>query len=238
MARKAKNACPPARTRRMDLGMLALRLTAGGLVAGHGAQKLFGAFGGQGLAGMGGMLESTGVRPGKPWALLAGLSEFGGGMLTALGLGGPLGPIALQGSMATAIRRVHWGKPIWNTEGGAELPVVYATTGVAVALAGPGRYSLDRAFGVRVPFTPAALAAAGVAAGIVIADRRATATHQAENVAAAAETLAEEVAGEDRVVNIRQAARREADAELAGTDQTPGMIVDTHSTEDSAEHRG
>src|SRR5688572_23388419 len=90
--------CPPERGRTVDLGLLALRLTAGGLLAGHGAQKLFGAFGGHGLEGTAGWLESIGLRPGKPWATLAGLSEFGGGALTALGLGGPLGPVALQGA--------------------------------------------------------------------------------------------------------------------------------------------
>src|SRR5687767_13895981 len=70
--------CPPARGRMADLGLLGLRLTAGGLLAGHGAQKLFGKFGGYGLEGTAGWLESIGLRPGKPWATLAGASEFGG----------------------------------------------------------------------------------------------------------------------------------------------------------------
>src|SRR5687768_2244305 len=83
--------CPEARTRRADLGLLALRVTAGGLVPGHGAQKLFGAFGGHGLEGTAGWLESIGMKPGKVWAALAGASEFGGGTMTALGLGGPIG---------------------------------------------------------------------------------------------------------------------------------------------------
>jgi uncharacterized membrane protein YphA (DoxX/SURF4 family) len=97
-----------ARSRTADLGILALRLGAGGLLAGHGAQKLFGSFQGPGLAGTAGWLESMGLRPGKAWAGLAGVSELGGGALTALGLGGPLGPIALQGAMATATRQAHW----------------------------------------------------------------------------------------------------------------------------------
>jgi len=160
------------RTRAADVGLLALRLGAGGLLAGHGAQKLFGSFGGHGLEGTAGWLESINMRPGKVWAGLAGTSEFAGGALMALGLGGPLGPITLQGAMATAARKVHWGKPIWVTEGGAEVPVLYGLIGMAAALAGPGRYSLDRALGLRVPKAVTALAVAGVAAGIALTERQ------------------------------------------------------------------
>src|SRR5829696_3487972 len=73
-----------------DLGLLALRLTTGGLMAGHGAQKLFGSFGGHGLKGTTGFMESLGLKPSKQWATLAGASEFGSGLLTALGFGGPI----------------------------------------------------------------------------------------------------------------------------------------------------
>jgi uncharacterized membrane protein YphA (DoxX/SURF4 family) len=69
-----------------------VRLAQGSLMAGHGAQKLFGSFGGPGLEGTSGFMEMLGMRPGRPWAYLAGLSEFGGGVLTALGLLNPLGP--------------------------------------------------------------------------------------------------------------------------------------------------
>ncbi len=192
-------ACPPWQGRRADLGLLALRATAGGLLAGHGAQKLFGVFGGHGLEGTAGWLESLGLRPGKPWAALAGLSEFGGGALTALGLGGPLGPIALQGAMATAARKAHWNKPIWVTEGGAELPLLYSATGIALALTGPGRYSLDRALGVRVPAAFSALAAAGVVTGVVLAEWRSASAQQAQPAAEEA-VLAGPEGGEDTIV--------------------------------------
>ncbi len=155
-----------------DLGVLGLRLVAGGLLAGHGAQKLFGWFGGNGLEGTSGWLESMGFTPGKQWALLAGASEFGGGMLTALGLLHPLGPIASLGAMATASIDVHGGKPIWATEGGAELPVVYMAAAVALATAGPGAFSLDRALGIKVPKELVALGVLAVAAGIVAAETR------------------------------------------------------------------
>ena len=151
-----------------DLGLLALRLTTGGMMAGHGAQKLFGSFGGHGLTGTAGWLESLGLKPGKQWAALAGAGEFGSGLLTALGLGGPIGPIAMYGPMLMAWATVHAGKPIWVTSGGAELPLVYLSNVTALALTGPGRYSLDKALGIKMPITLVALTAAGVAAGLAV----------------------------------------------------------------------
>lgn len=153
-------------TRARDLGLLALRLTAGGLMAGHGAQKLFGISGGPGLEGTAGMVGSMGLTPSKPWALLAGGSEFGSGLLTALGLLGPLGPIAMLAPMTIAWATVHAGKPIWGTQGGAELPLINITIATALGLTGPGRYSLDDLLGIEVPAPLVALSAAGVATGI------------------------------------------------------------------------
>ena len=134
-----------------DLAALVVRLVQGSLLAGHGAQKLFGSFGGHGLEGTSGFMEMLGLRPGRPWALLAGLSEFGGGVLTAVGLLNPLGPIGVIASMSMATAKAHWGKPIWGTEGGAELPVTNTAISTALLLSGPGKYSLDRALGIRLP---------------------------------------------------------------------------------------
>src|SRR5947209_4734062 len=106
-----------------DVGVLILRLTMGGLLAGHGSQKLFGWFSGPGLKGIAGWLESLGLKPGNLWAIGAALSEFGGGTLTALGLFHPLGPIGTMAAMSMATAKAHWGKPIWASAGGAELPV-------------------------------------------------------------------------------------------------------------------
>jgi putative oxidoreductase len=150
-----------------DVGLLALRLVTGGLLAGHGAQKLFGAFGGFGLEGTAGWLESMGLKPGKTWAMLAGGGEFGSGLLMALGFLTPLGAIGSFGPMATAWAKVHAGKPIWVTSGGAELPLTNVAVATALALTGPGRYSLDEMLGIEVPTALVALAAAGVAAGVV-----------------------------------------------------------------------
>ncbi len=134
-----------------NVGLLLLRLVAGGLLAGHGAQKLFGAFGGYGLKGTAGWLESLGLKPGTFWALGASASEFGGGTLTALGLFHPIGPIGTLGAMSMATAKAHWGKPIWVAEGGAELPTVNMAAALAMILNGPGTYSLDRVFGISVP---------------------------------------------------------------------------------------
>ena len=144
-----------------DSAPLIVRLVQGSLMAGHGAQKLFGSFSGPGLEGTSGFMEMLDLKPGRPWAYLAGLSEFGGGVLTALGLLNPLGPLGIIGAMSMATRKAHWGKPIWVTEGGAELPVLNMAISTALMLRGADRYSLDRLLGIRLPgwIAPLGLAA-------------------------------------------------------------------------------
>ena len=105
-----------------DLGLLAVRLIAGGMMAGHGAQKLFGWFGGHGLEGTCGFMETLGLQPGQRWAGMAGVGEFGAGILTALGLFHPIGEVLMLGPMAVATGKVHWGKEVWTSQGGAEVP--------------------------------------------------------------------------------------------------------------------
>jgi putative oxidoreductase len=148
----------------VGVGLLLLRAVVGGLMAGHGAQKLFGSFSGPGLEGTGGFLESLDLRPGKRWAWLAGLSEFGGGVLTVLGFLNPLGPLGIIGSMAMATTKVHWNKPIWVTSGGAELPVINIAAATAIMIAGPGDLSLDEALGTKLPAWVAPVGLVGVAA--------------------------------------------------------------------------
>ena len=121
------------------------------LVAGHGAQKLFGWFGGPGLKGFAGWLESMGLRPASFWAVMAGLSEFGGGMLLALGLLNPLGSLGIIAAMLMGIITVHWGKGLWNTNGGSELALINLTVALALALSGPGAYALDPMLGIALP---------------------------------------------------------------------------------------
>jgi len=134
-----------------ELAPMVVRVVQGSLMAGHGAQKLFGSFGGPGLEGTSGFMEMLGMRPGRPWAYLAGLAEFGGGVLTALGLLRPLGPLGVIGSMSMATRKAHWDKPIWVTEGGAELPVLNIAISTALMIREPDRFSLDRLLGIRLP---------------------------------------------------------------------------------------
>jgi len=128
----------------MRLGMTLLRVTVGGLFAGHGAQKLFGWFGGNGLEGTGGFFQSRlGLRPGRGHATAAGLAEAGGGALLATGFLTPLGALLTSSTMATAIRLVHRRNGLWNSDGGAEYNLVLMAAAFAITAAGPGRWSLD-----------------------------------------------------------------------------------------------
>jgi putative oxidoreductase len=151
-----------------DIGLLVLRVVCGGLLAGHGSQKLLGWFGGHGHRGTAAWLESIGLRPGARWALAAGSTELAGGVLTALGALWPLGPITMMGPMAMAIRTVHWKRPVWVTEGGAELPLTNLAIAAALATTGPGRLSIDRALGIRVPAVLTAAAAVATVAGLAV----------------------------------------------------------------------
>jgi putative oxidoreductase len=145
-----------------SIGVLIVRLVVGGLLAGHGAQKLFGAFGGNGLQGTAAWMESIELKPGDAWARVAGSSELGGGILTMFGFLNPLGPIAAIGAMAMAWAKVHLGKPVWVTTGGAELPLTNMAVLTALTIAGPGRISMDSLLGIRVPRWIGFAALAGV----------------------------------------------------------------------------
>lgn len=132
----------------MSTAFLIVRIILGLGIAAHGAQKLFGWFGGPGPAGTGGFFEQIGFRPGLAFALAAGLGEFAGGLLTFLGLGGALGPVIVILVMLTAIGAVHLGKGFFAATGGPEVPLIYIAGALAVAFGGNGAYSLDHAFGI------------------------------------------------------------------------------------------
>ncbi len=132
-------------------GLLILRLVVGLTVAAHGAQKLLGWWGGPGMTGWTQVVEKLRIRPAQPWAWIAALSEFGGGLLLALGLLTPLGSLAIVGSMLVAIATVHWSKGFWATKGGYEFNLTLIASAVALAFTGPGAYSIDNALRIHPP---------------------------------------------------------------------------------------
>ena len=175
----------------MDLGMLLLRLLVGGLMVGHGTQKLFGWFGGHGVRGTAGWLQSMGFRPALPLAVMTGAAEAGGGVLLALGLLTPLAAAAIAGVLFTAIVSVHWSKGLWSSNGGSELPLTLAMAAVAVAFVGPGRFSVDAALGSDLAGTAwglGALGLAAVSAAVTLASRTFLARQSADAMEGAAES--------------------------------------------------
>jgi putative oxidoreductase len=130
----------------MAYGLLLLRVVAGGTLFAHGAQKLFGWFGGSGVRGTAGFFENIGFRPPLLLALLAGLGEAAGALF-ALGFLTPVAALGMTIVMLNAIAVVHWSKGFFNGNGGIEFPLLIATVAVAVAATGPGRFSIDRAIG-------------------------------------------------------------------------------------------
>ena len=126
-----------------DLGLLIIRVVFGLIFAAHGAQKLFGWFGGYGITGTSGWLESTGYRPGKLFAIAVGLTEFVGGLLLALGFLGPVGPALIIAVMIVAMVTVHWKNSFFVATNGIEHPLMFTVAAIGLALTGPGRYSVD-----------------------------------------------------------------------------------------------
>jgi len=108
----------------MKIGRLLLRLAVGGFFFGHGTQKLFGWFGGNGLDATATAFDAMGLRPGKANAIAAGAAEAGGGALLATGLATPVAASVLTATMLTAIETVHGKKGPWLTNGGYEYNVV------------------------------------------------------------------------------------------------------------------
>ncbi|MDQ3973644.1 MAG: DoxX family protein [Actinomycetota bacterium] len=169
----------------MDIGMLLLRTVLGLTMAAHGAQKLFGWFGGHRLEGTAGFLGSLGFRPARLHAVLVGVAEFGGGLLLALGLLTPLGAAAVIGVMVAAIAVVHWPKGFFNTNGGFEFNLAMIAGAAAVAFAGPGEYSFDGALGWQLAGADwglGSLAAGALAAGVVLAWRARGRRHAGEGL--------------------------------------------------------
>jgi putative oxidoreductase len=159
-------------------GLLIARLVLGTLIAAHGSQKLFGWFGGYGLDGTGGFFEQLGFRPGRAFAAAASVTEITAGILLVLGFLGPIGPALMLSVMIVAAVSVHWKNGVFAGQNGIEVPLLYATGAVTLALTGPGVYSLDAFLGLDRLWSPTlewAAIGAGVLAGVVnLAARRPT----------------------------------------------------------------
>lgn len=143
----------------MKFARLAARLLIGGLFVGHGTQKLKGWFGGPGIEGTTGMMESLDLHPPRRHAIAAGAAETAGGALLAAGLLTPLASATLIGVMVTAIRKVHLPNGPWVTKGGYEYNLVLIAALLALAEDGPGGLSLDGAAGLRTTGLPWSLGA-------------------------------------------------------------------------------
>ena len=132
----------------MDLGLLILRVVFGLTLTAHSFQKLFGWFGGPGIAGTAQMMEQLGFRPPRVQAVVAGLVEGGAGLALAAGLLTPLAAAAFISVMFVAIVSAHLPKGFFNQNGGYEYPLALATGALAVAFTGPGAISVDAVLGI------------------------------------------------------------------------------------------
>jgi putative oxidoreductase len=170
-----------------DVGILVIRVLFGVGIMAHGAQKLFGWFGGYGLKGTGRFFEGLGFRPGVPFAAASGLSEFGGGMSLALGLFTPFGAAAVLAGMLVAMVSVHLKNGFFAMANGIELPFLYAVAALGIALSGAGTFSLDAFFGLaflRAPHLVEGILVLGViGAAVTLALRRHDPAHDTARAA-------------------------------------------------------
>ena len=133
------------------LGLLILRIVTGVILTAHGTQKLFGWWGGPGMTGWIGAMNRMRLRPAVAWAWISALAEVLGGIGLIVGLLTPFPSLAIAGSMLTTIALVHWPRGFFVTKGGYEFNLLILAAVTAIAIAGPGAYSLDSTIGIRLP---------------------------------------------------------------------------------------
>lgn len=129
---------------RAGLGLSVIRILVGLIFMAHGAQKLFGLFGGYGLEGTGQWMESIGLAPGYLMALLSGSAEFFGGLALVIGLLARPAALALTVTLVVAIFSVHINNGLFMSNNGYEFALALLAGTVAVLIEGAGRWSLDR----------------------------------------------------------------------------------------------
>jgi putative oxidoreductase len=141
----------------LSIGLLLIRVVIGLVMAAHGAQKLFGWFGGYGLNKTGEFFVHLGFHQGRAFATAASLAEITSGLLLVVGFLGPVGPALMISVMIVAMITVHWQNGLFATDNGIEVPLLYSTAAVGLALIGYGRYSLDAWLGIAERWTPTAI---------------------------------------------------------------------------------
>ena len=150
----------------LSIGLLLARIVIGLLMAAHGAQKLFGWFGGYGLNATGEFMVQLGFERGRVFATAASVGEIASGLLIALGFLGPVGPALMVSIMIVAAVTVHWEHGLFAANNGIELPLLYGTAGVGLAMTGFGRYSVDAWLGI-AGYWPSVFTWIALALGVV-----------------------------------------------------------------------
>ena len=150
----------------IDLSLLILQLGVGLTFAVHGAQKVFGWWGGPGLAGWEGAMAHMGFRPARLFALVSANVELLGGLMLAVGFLTPVVAAVLVAQTVVIIGQVHWANGFFNSKSGFEFPLVLGIGAAAVGLGGPSAVSIDAALGLAVePAAAVVLMALGLLAG-------------------------------------------------------------------------
>jgi putative oxidoreductase len=152
----------------VNKALLLVRVLIGALFVGHGGQKLFGWFGGQGIAPFVESMNKMGAQPAQFWAYFAATGEVVAGVLLVLGLLTPVAAAVLLAEMAVAVFEVHWPKGLWSQQGGFEYPLVLGVVAFALGLTGPGVYSLDNRLPLALPKPWTFLVAAAVGLAVVL----------------------------------------------------------------------
>lgn len=129
---------------------LVLRVPLGVILAAHGAQKLFGWFGGNGLQATGEWMASIGLQPGLLMALLAGGAEFFGGIALILGLLTRPAALVSAFTMVVAIFAVHISNGLFVANGGYEFALALLAMSVALVFQGAGKFGVDQYLARRV----------------------------------------------------------------------------------------
>lgn len=151
----------------IDFSLLIVQVGIGLTFAAHGAQKVFGWWGGPGLPGWEGAMAHMGFRPARLFAVTSAFTELGGGLLLAVGLLTPLAAAALVAQAIVIVGHVHWQNGFFNSRSGFEFPLLLGLGAAAVGVAGGSAVGLDSVVGFTLaPSIGVAFVAAGVVAGL------------------------------------------------------------------------